>query len=169
MIKLFVYVWGTLLLLCSASWGAGQDGTPSKTWKTIAELSATEQAQIDLRTDTPRDPQVPYLPAERFPFFPPYTAEEMGLRSMEFPHTPFWNLTLIDIGVTITHTGFLDQRVSIIPTLYLPADGFLDHLYHTPPGQELFRWLSQAVSPPERYGTQSLFIGYRTGPGFTSK
>ena len=169
MIKRFVYVWGTLLLLCSASWGAGQDGTPSKTWKTIAELSATEQAQIDLRTDTPRDPQVPYLPAERFPFSPPYTAEEMGLRSMEFPHTPFWNLTLIDIGVTVTHTGFLDQRVSIIPTLYLPPNGFLDHLYQTQPGRELFRWLSQAVAPPERYGTQSLFIGYRTDQGFTTK
>jgi hypothetical protein len=127
--KLFVYFWIALLLFFSAPLRAGEDGTPHKTWKTIAELSATEQAQLDLRTGTPRDPQVPYLPAERFPFSPPYTAEEMGLRSMKFPHTPFWNLTLIDIGVTVTHTGFLDQRVSIIPTLYLPPNGFLDHLY----------------------------------------
>ena len=141
--KLGVCLWGTLSLLFSVPVQADEDGRQEKTWKTMTELSATEQAQLDLRTDAPRDSQVPYLPAERFPFSPPYTAEEMGIRSMEFPHTPFWNLTLIDIGVTITHTGFLDQRVSIIPTLYLPANGFLDHLYHTPPGGEVFRWLSR--------------------------
>ncbi|MBI3800522.1 MAG: DUF1329 domain-containing protein [Deltaproteobacteria bacterium] len=168
MTKLFVCFWSMLALLCSASWSVGQDGTPGKTWKTLAELSDAEKAQIDLSTDTPRDPQVPYLPAEHFPFAAPYTAEEMGLRSMEFPHTPYWNLTLIDIGITMTNTGFLDQRVSIIPTLYLPND-FLDQLYHIPAGQEVFRWLSQAVAPPERYGTQSLFIGYRTDQQVTTK
>jgi Protein of unknown function (DUF1329) len=168
MTKLLVCFCGTLLFLCPTAWVAGEDGVPGKTWKTPAELSEAEKTQIDLSPDTPRDPQVPYLPAERFPFSPPYTPEEMGLRSMEFPHTPYWNLTLIDIGITLTNTGYLDQRVSIIPTLYLPND-FLDQLYHTPPGQEVFRWLSQAVAPPERYGTQSLFIGYRTDQHVTTK
>src|SRR5262245_57040789 len=168
MTKLFVYFCSVLALLCSAAWSAGQDGTPGKTWKTLAELSAAEKAEIDLSTDTPRDSQIPYLPAERFPFSPPYTAEEMGLRSMEYPHTPYWNLTLIDIGITITNTGFLDQRVSIIPTLYLPSS-FTDQLYHVPAGQDVFRWLSQAVAPPERYGNQSLFIGYRSDQHFTTK
>ena len=168
MTKLFVCFWCTLALLCSASWSVGQDGTSGKNWKTLAELSSTEKAQIDLSTDTPRDSRVPYLPAERFPFSAPYTAEEMGLRSMEYPHTPYWNLTLIDIGITITNTGFLDQRVSIIPTLYLP-NSFVDQLYQIPPGQEVFRWLSQAVAPPERYGTQSLFIGYRSDQHLTTK
>ncbi|HEV8713584.1 MAG TPA: hypothetical protein VGX03_12250, partial [Candidatus Binatia bacterium] len=70
--KLFVCFWGTLSLLCSAPLHAGEDGAQGKTWKTLTELSAVEQAQIDLGTDTPRDPQVSYLPAERFPFSPPY-------------------------------------------------------------------------------------------------
>ncbi len=73
---------------------------------------------LDLRADTPRDPQIPYLPAEKFPFAAPYTAEEMGLRAMEFPHSPFWNCTLIDIAASVTNTGFMDQRVTIVPILY---------------------------------------------------
>jgi len=141
----------------------------SKTWKTIDELSAEEKAVFDLRVETPRDLQVPYLPAEKFPFSPPYTAEEMGIRSMEFPHSPFWNCTLIDIAATVTNTGFLDQRVTIIPILYLPAGGFAEHLYVAKPGQEVYRWLSQSVSPPERYGNQTLFVGYRNDLTFTTK
>ncbi|MGH8010391.1 MAG: DUF1329 domain-containing protein, partial [Candidatus Binatia bacterium] len=146
-----------------------EDADRQRTWRYVAELSEAEKATIDWRTDTPRDPQVPYLPAERYPFLPPYTAEEMGLRAMEFPHTPLWNHTLIDIGLTVTHTGFLDQRVSIIPVLYLPRAGFPEHLYQIKPGQELYRWLQQSVSPPESYGTQTLFIGYRTDQRFTTK
>src|SRR5215208_1845980 len=83
------------------------DSRRGKTWKTVAELSAEEKAGLDLRTDTPRDAQFPYLPAEKFPFTVPYTAEEMGLRSAEFPHSPYWNCTLIDIAATVTNTGFL--------------------------------------------------------------
>lgn len=164
---------GKVFLLLSVSipvcFVRAEDGTRQQTWQYVSELSEAEKAEIDLRAATPRDPQVPYLPAENFPFSPPYTAEEMGLRAMEFPHSPFWNCTLIDIGVTVTHTGFLDQRVSIISILYLPENGFLEHLYQTRPGQQLYRWLQQAVAPPERYGTQTLFIGYRTDQSFTTK
>ena len=53
---------------------------PARAWTPVAELSETERADIDLRTDTPRDAQVPYLPAEKYPFSPPYTAEELGYR-----------------------------------------------------------------------------------------
>jgi hypothetical protein len=145
------------------------NGIKPKTWKTLAELSAEEKASLDLRDETPRDAQLPYLPAERFPFSPPYTAEEMGIRSMEFPHSPFWDCTLIDIGATVTNTGSMDQRASIIPTLYLPKGGFAEHLYTTKPGQELYRWLSQSVLPPERYGNQTLYVGYRNDLTFTTK
>ncbi len=163
-------VWGLTLLslaVCPA-WVLAQD-TPPRTWRTVEELSAQEKARIDLRTTTPRDAQVPYLPAEKFPFEAPYSAEEMGIRSMEYPHSPYWNSTLIDIATTLTGSGFMDQRVSIIPILYLPAGGFVEHLYNTEPGEEIFRWLSQAVSPAERYGTQTLFIGYRTDQTFPTK
>jgi hypothetical protein len=155
--------------LLSASVRAGEDGVRGKTWKAVAELSAEEKASLDLRSETPRDPQIPYLPAEKFPFAPPYTAEEMGLRSMEFPHSPFWNCTLIDIAATVTNTGFMDQRVTIIPILYLPEGGFAQHLYSTKPGQEVYRWLSQSVAPAERRGNQTLYVGYRNDHTFTTK
>lgn len=158
------------LALCPTR-GWAQDGgnATGRTWKTVAELTPEEKASIDPRTETPRDPQFPYLPAEKFPFASPYTAEEMGLRSMEYPHTPYWNHTLIDIAATVTNTGFMDQRVTIIPVLYLPQGGFAEQLYGTKPGQEIYRWLSQSVSPPERYGNQTLYVGYRTDNTFTTK
>ncbi len=148
---------------------AASDKIKTKTWKTLDELAAEEKAMLDLRADTPRDPQISYLPAEKFPFSAPYTAEEMGLRSMEFPHSPFWNCTLIDIAASVTNTGFMDQRVTIIPILYLPEGGFAEQLYAAKAGQEVYRWLSQSVSPPERYGNQTLYVGYRNDQTFTTK
>ena len=162
-------------LLCSGSLGAatvaaGQDGLPPpKTWKTAAELTAEEKRALDFRTDTPRAASVPYLPAESFPFQPPYTAEEMALRAMEFPHSPFWDCILIDMAFSVTNSGFMDQRVTLIPILYFPENGFGEHLYAARPGQEIYRWLSQSVSPPERYGNQTLWIGYRTDKTFRTK
>src|SRR5262245_29838356 len=168
-----ISVWATVQTGWSSESGIQSpekgDRVRPKTWKIVDELSAEEKASLDLRTETPRDAQFPYLPAEKFPFAPPYTAEEMGIRSMEFPHSPFWNCTLIDIAANITNTGFMDQRVTIIPILYLPQGGFLEHLYGTKPGQELYRWLSQSVSPPERYGNQTLYVGYRNDRTFTTK
>lgn len=149
--------------------GALANGTRGKTWKALAELSAEEKASLDLRAETPRDAQFTYLPAEKFPFAAPYTAEEMGIRSMEYPHSPYWNCTLIDIAATVTNTGFMDQRVTIIPILYLPQGGFAEQLYNTQPGKEIYRWLSQSVSPPERYGNQTLYVGYRNDQSFTTK
>jgi hypothetical protein len=159
-----------VFLLCGfSSVHAGENGNLGKTWKTVDELTTEEKDTLDLRIDTPRDAQLPYLPLERFPFTPPYSAEEMGLRAMEFPHSPFWNCTLIDIAMSVTNTGFMDQRVSIIPILYLPEGGFAGQLYATAPGQEVYRWLSQSVSPPERYGNQTLYVGYRNDRSFTTK
>ncbi len=148
---------------------ASENGARGKTWTAVDELSAEERTLLDLRADTPRDPQIPYLPLERFPFAPPYTAEEMGFRAMEYPHSPYWNCTLIDIAMSVTNTGFMDQRVTIIPILYLPEGGFAEQLYATKPGQEVYRWLSQSVSPPERYGNQTLYVGYRNDHTFTTK
>src|ERR1041384_2787510 len=86
-----------VFLFCDCiSLPASENSVRGKTWTTVDELSAEERTLLDLRTDTPRDPQIPYLPLERFPFVPPYTAEEMGYRAMEFPHSPYWKCTLID-------------------------------------------------------------------------
>ncbi len=115
-------------LLCPGSLGsttvaADQGGPiPPKTWKTVAELTDEEKSAIDLRSDTPRDASVAYLPAEPFPFQLPYTAEEMALRAMGFPHSPFWDCILIDMAFSVTNSGFMDQRVTLIPILYFGND-----------------------------------------------
>ncbi len=84
---------------------AEQNGSQQRTWKTIAELSEVEKVRIDFRLDTPRDSATPYLPAERYPFEPPYTAEEMGYRSMEFPHVARWSHAMADVFGAITSNG----------------------------------------------------------------
>lgn len=77
----FLVCWGMAGLLACSSVSADVREKPSRTWKTLAELSAEERARLDLSPETPRHPQFPYLPAEPYPFSPPYSAEEMGLRA----------------------------------------------------------------------------------------
>ena len=145
----------------------GQADT-AHTWKPVSELSETERTEIDLRTDTPRDPQIPYLPAEKYPFSPPYTAEEMGYRAMEFPHMPRWSCALADWFGSITSGGYLQQGKTTGVVLYIPEGGLAGYLYATSPGKEYFRWLFYDTAPPESYGNQSLMTGYRTCLLYTS-
>jgi hypothetical protein len=140
-----------------------------RTWRTVSELSEMERADIDLRTETPRDPQILYLPAEKYPFSPPYTAEEMGYRAMEFPHMPRWSCALADAYGSITSSGFLSQGKTAGVVLYIPEAGLAGHLYATPPGTEYFRWLFQDTAPPEHYGNQWLQVGYRTDQTFATR
>ena len=141
-----------------------------KTWKTVAELSAKEKEQIDLSTDTPRDATFPYFPAEKYPFSPPYTAEEMGFRSMEFPHQPRWSCVYADAGATIDQWGHLIvQSKSVGLVAYNGTQGLLEELYTTPPGQSFVTSLSQDIAPAEKYGNQSLVSRYRTDKTFTKK
>ena len=83
----------------------------TRTWKTVGELSEAERADIDLRAETPRDAQLPYLPAEKYPFSSPYTAEEMGYRAMEFSHMPRWSALFADGFGSITSSGFLQSEL----------------------------------------------------------
>jgi len=156
----------TLLVLLLSE--PGQADT-ERTWKYVSELTEAERAEIDLRTDTPRDPQIPYLPAEKYPFSPPYTAEEMGYRAMEFPHMPRWSCALADAYGSITSSGFLSQAKTAGAVLYIPGGGLAGHLYATPPGKEYFRWLFQDTAPPEDYGNQWLQVGYRTDQTFATR
>src|SRR5262245_21930212 len=82
---------GTLMFIFPrAAAHADTAASPLRTWKTVAELSPEERVAIDFSTETPRHTEFPYLPAEPFPFAPPYTAEEMGLRAMEFNYWRRW-------------------------------------------------------------------------------
>ena len=154
-------------ILIGSSWayaGSPQDkgkNSTQRTWRAVSELSEEERVHIDFSTDTPRDTKIPYLPAEAYPFTSPYTAEEMGFRSMEFPHMPRWNCVQIEDGGVLTPTGYLTNLKIIALVNYREPAGLLGHLT-AEPGELLSRWLTQDLAPPENYGNQLLFLTYRT-------
>ncbi len=147
----------------------GQNHNGERTWKTLAELSADEKVHIDLSENTPRHPQFSYLPAEPYPFQPPFTAEEMGYRMMEFTQRPRWSCALANLFGSITSQGFLlgqGQAVNLIA--YPSPTGVAEELARKP-GEEIYRQLTQHLFPPEAFGSQNLLIRYRTDKDFPKK
>jgi Protein of unknown function (DUF1329) len=143
--------------------------SPQRTWKTVAELSPSERAAIDFSTDTPRHAEFPYLPAELFPFTPPYTAEEMGLRAMEFGYWRRWTSSTVQVYGSIDATGYMPTwGKSVTSVSYHVPDGIAGHLY-AKPGQNDYSALLQYLAPPEVFGNQSLYVRYRTDQTFTKK
>ena len=158
-----------LLVWTPLSAAEQENGFHQKTWKTVAELSEAEKSQIDFRVDTPRDATIPYLPAEAYPFQPPFTAEEMGYRSMEFPHVARWSHAMADVFGAITSHGFLDEGITIGFSHYVPdEDGVLGQL-SIAPGDAYFRMAFFYTYPPENLGLQDLWILRRTDKEATTK
>lgn len=165
--------WGLLclgLLFFSSPAGAafskGDGG--GRTWRTLSEFSQEELARLDLSSEAPRDPEIPYLPAEPYPFSPPYTAEEMGFRAMEFPHMPRWNCVHIDDFGTLTPSGYLFTGKMIMLFFYRFPEGLVGQLT-AKPGEVYTRWLFQDTAPPVNLGNQTLMIHHRTDQHFTTK
>jgi hypothetical protein len=161
---------GLLTFVCfCASARADSAASPVRTWKTVAELSPEERANIDFSTTTPRHPEFPYLPAEPFPFTPPYTAEEMGLRSMEFSYWRKWTSSTVQAYGSVDANGYMPTWGKCVTSVsYHVADGVAGHLY-AKPGQNDYTALLQYLAPPELFGNQSLYIRYRTDQAFTKK
>lgn len=140
-----------------------------RNWKTIDELSPEELQTIDLRTETPRDSQVSYLPAEAYPFTAPYTAEEMGYRVMEFTQRPRWSCAFANLWGSITpHGVLLSPGKSVTFMDYRGSNGVGTELSRKP-GEELYRYLNQNVFPPDAEGSQRMTIRYRTDQTFIKK
>ncbi len=162
----WVLVLGTLLCWGVLRGAAGGLAEEERTWRSVTELSKEELGVVDLRTATPRDPTFSYLPAERYPFSPPYTAEEMGYRAMEFSHSPRWSCNLIDVTGTLTSEGYLSTSKLYSPIFYVPnakgLTGFAGELYGASPGEPTRQITGQDVFPPEAYGNQMVLIQYRT-------
>jgi hypothetical protein len=154
-------------ILFSQGGAWGETATPRKTWHLATELTEDEHKVFDLRTDTPRDPQMPYLPAERYPFEPPYTAEEMGYRAMEFSHSPRWSCNLLDVAGALTAEGYLHTNKMYSPIFYVPNasgyQGFAGELYGTGPGNPTRKITGQDIFPPENLGNQMVLTQYRAG------
>src|SRR5258708_13967610 len=146
---------------------ADTEASPPRTWKTIAELSPEERANIDVASEEPRHPEFPDLPAELFPFTPPYTAEEMGLRAMEFSYWRKWTSSTAQAYGSIDAYGYMPSWGRCVMSIaYHVPDGIAGHLY-AKPGQNDYSALLQYLAPPEVFGNQSLYIRYRTDQTFT--
>lgn len=140
-----------------------------RTWKSVAELTWEERANIDFSAATPRHAELPYLPAEPFPFTPPYTAEKMGLRAMEFSYWRKWTSSVVQVYGSVDAYGYMPTWGKCVTSVsYHVADGVAGHLY-AKPGQNDYSALLQYLAPPEIYGNQSLYIRYRTDQTFTKK
>jgi Protein of unknown function (DUF1329) len=161
--SLAVLLASLLSQLVGSGWAADE-----RTWRYVSELSEEELRVLDLRTEIPRAPTFPYLPAEPYPFSPPYTAEEMGFLSTEFAHMPRWNCALVEDYGTISANGYLTTAQAIGLVLYRAPAGLLGQLA-TKPGEWYTQWLFQTVAPAEKYGRQSFYTLYRTDQQFSTK
>lgn len=142
---------------------------PIKTWKTLDELSPEELKMLDLRDDTPRNAEIPYLPAEPYPFSPPYTAEELGYLAFDLdtPRPRFSHLWLSTVQSMTADGYMLRTSKNVTAVLYLPADWRA--LMRAAPGQAYMRAVQQFTHPPEAAGRQDLWLEYRTDQTFTKK
>ena len=148
---------------------AEDESHATKTWQTIGELSESEREALDLRTETPRDTAIPYLPAETYPFATPYTAEEIGYLAFELdtPRPRFSHIWLSTVQ-SMTASGYIANTwKNNTAVLYRPKDG--DELFRFPAGQEYMRAFTQFTNPPESAGQQQLWLEYRTDQDFSKK
>ncbi len=170
---LFFWLLSAFILTLGATLPAAAEETNNsrnRTWKTVADLSPQERQKLDLAVDTPRHPEVPYLPAEPYPFTPPYTAEEMGYRLMEFTSRPRWSAVFARAWSSISTRGILLNPGSATNFLaYNAGTAGAGAELALKPGEEIYRSLSQRTTPPAAEGSQFLSVRYRTGKAFIKK
>ena len=161
---------GAFFALTLTGQGRALAQLPGKTWKSLDELSAGERGAVDLRADTPRDPAIPYLPAEAYPFTPPYTAEELGYLAFELDTLrPRFSHIWLSVVQSMTAAGYiLTTLKNNTAILFFPQDGVAG-LLRLPPGAQYMRAFSQFTYPPESDGDQQLWFEYRTDHTFTKK
>jgi len=148
---------------------ASDNGRESRSWKTLREISPEELVQVDLRAETPRHSPYSYLPAEPYPFTPPYTAEEMGYRMMEFTQRPRWSCALANLFGSISGEGTLLGTGRAVNLISYSGDDGAGLELSRKPGEEVYRQLTQQLFPPESYTSQTLVIRYRTDKEIVKK
>ena len=153
----------------ASAWSEATNGDGARTWKTVRELSAEELRDVDLYADTPRRPDYPYLPAEPYPFTPPYTPEEMGYRMMEFTQRPRWSCAFANLYGSISSEGSLLGQGKAVNLVVYPEPAGAAVELDVKPGEEIYRQLTQQTFPPESYTSQTLVIRYRTDQQFIKK
>ena len=151
-----------LVFLASATQADEPLAPAGKTWKRVSEFSPEERARIDWRSETPRDAEIPYVPAERFPFEAPYSAEEMGFRVMNFSHNARWSHTIADSMGAITKSGYLSQSVSVLRMSIISEELGVPGQLATAPGKGFARMAYYYTHPPKNNDMQGVWVYRRT-------
>jgi hypothetical protein len=149
---------------------AEQPLVPSNgTWKRISDFSPAENAAIDWRSETPRDADIPYLPAERYPFEAPFSAEKLGYRVMNFSHNARWPHTMADSLGSITKAGYLSQSTTVLRMgVFSDGEGVPGHIA-TAPGKDFLRMFYYYTYPPKDQGMQGMWSYRRTDKAHKTK
>jgi hypothetical protein len=150
------------LSFASATYAGSPSSQANGTWKQVSEFSPEERARIDWRSETPRDPEIPYVPAERYPFEEPYSAEEMAFRLMSFSHNARWPHTIADSMGAITKDGYLTQSKMVLRISVRSEESGVPGQILTPPGKDYVRMFYYYTYPPKNNGMQGLWYYRRT-------
>lgn len=155
----------TLYLLFAVPIAVAEEG---KSWRRVDEMGAEERARVDQRKDSARDVNTPYLPAERYPFEEPFSAEEIGYRLMNFSHIAHWDHVLADVFGVVTKEGHLTEGITLGMIETKTEQGAGGAIY-AEPGQEYQRWSYFYTYPPKNEGQQQVWVLKRTGPDQPTK
>lgn len=148
---------------------AGVAPAQERTWRSVAEMSEADKALFDDRTSTPRSAELPYIPAEPYPFEAPFTAEEMGYRSAEFVHISRWDYALVDVFGVVTGSGYINQGASVSYVETGGREGLAGYIHDLEAGEVYSKWTLYDIFPPENEGAQQLWMPYRTDKAFRTK
>ena len=97
------------------------------------------------------------------------SAEEMGYRLMEFTQRPRWSSAFANLWGSISPQGVLMNPGKSITFMDYGEPVGVEAEFLRKPGEELYRYLNQNVSPPDSEGSQRMTIRYRTDQEFTKK
>lgn len=147
---------------------------PAKTWKTCEEMNPQEltEEQIDCRwsSEVVRNSQVPYAPAEDFPFQPPYTGEEFMYLSDYISPSMKWPIRILVNGKTINTRGSLYENQGITSTRFMTDEStYWERVIKFKGGEPLQYLFVKYNLPPSNYGFGFVEIDYKLVAGENSK
>ncbi len=156
----------TLLILLALVSATGFAGT-NKTWKTIEEMTKEELADWKIApgwsAEAPRHKEFPHLPAEIYPFEPPFTGEEITFLAEDII---FPGRTCKNEGA---HVAAVNKRGHMLQFSYMFKtkfyyDGFAEKLYKLQPGDIEVQHLLVWDFPPEERGRGLLLQDLKDTP-----
>ena len=131
--------------------------TESLEWRPVGKLLPDELARVDLNNSATRNSDIPYIPAEPYPFSAPYTVEEMAFRAMEFTQHARWSSIIVDVYGSMTGEGYLDQGVTVTYKQWLADSVGVQGQIETEPGDVYMRMIHYYTYPPRIAGQQHLW------------